>query len=183
MKLPTARIEEAAAEKDIRYYLNGVYVDAERGRLVATDGHILACHVHEPNGQKSAIVPIDVVKAARVGGRKATLEIRAVTEEHTNQPMFEATNGRTGAVLRNQPIDGKFPEYQRVIPEKPAGEPTITLNAELLVRLQRALSEKPASESGVKLWITDDKHAAIYVETTDHAETGAVGVIMPMRNK
>ena len=180
MKLPEAKIEMAAAKDGNRYALCGVHVDVEAGRLVATDGHILAEHMYTPeNGETSGIIPLEVIKAARVGGQNASMEI----ERYTNEGGVEcaqAVNTRQHTSVSVAMIDGKFPDYKRVIPEKPAGPPTVVFNAHTLARLQDALTAN--KYIGVRLWVTGPSDA-IYVEAVDHAETGAVGVLMPIREK
>ena len=181
MKLPEARIEYAAGNGDVRYYLNGIYLDSEAKQMVATNGHILACVPYEPeNGDASEIVPVELVKAARVGGAKASDAISQRQGEN-NVTQFSTikwdTKSKQYLELSMPAIDGKFPDYKRVTPDKPSGDPTITLNADLLADLQAALcAGKTAS---VSLWVTDDK-SSVYVEGTG-SETGAYGVIMPKR--
>ena len=71
---------------------------------------------------------------------------------------------------------------RRAIPKKPSGHPDLCLNAELLVRLQRALSGHP--NTGVKLWLPKEELSAIYVEPTathEDDDPDAFGVIMSMR--
>ena len=187
MQLPHAKIEAAAGTNDIRYYLNVVHVDADKSRLVATDGHILAVHKVDLNGDKSAIVPVEAFKAARSGGRKEASPIELNPEPETDDPVhadYMVYNHRKKDVEYFTPIDGIFPNVDRVIPEKPTGPPDIILDAELLVRLQRALTANE-NNPGVKLWLGEDSLAAIYVEPTRvHAndDPDAFGVIMPMRS-
>ena len=180
MKLPESRIERAAGNGDVRYYLNGIYLDSEAKQMVATNGHILACIPYEPeNGDASEIVPVELVKAARVGGAKASDAISQRQGEN-NVTQFSTmkwdAKSKQYLELSMPAIDGKFPDYTRVVPDKPSGDPTITLNADLLADLQAALSNNGL----ISLWITGPQDA-IYAEPVGDAPTGTCGVIMPTR--
>ena len=104
-----------AARKDTRYYLNGVLFEMTPGccRVVATDGHTLAvATVYDDTiaENKSVIVPIDVI--ARLPKAKTVdfdfsadvVSIRA-----------------DGVELKTPPIDGRFPQWRRIIPATVSG--------------------------------------------------------------
>jgi DNA polymerase III subunit beta len=103
------------AQQDVRYYLNGMLleIDALSLRAVATDGHRLAlCETALSAKAKSAqqvIVP-----------RKGVLELqRILTEEGTAEVAIGTNHVRAqiGDVrFTSKLIDGRFPEYSRVIP-------------------------------------------------------------------
>jgi DNA polymerase-3 subunit beta len=103
------------AQQDVRYYLNGMLleIDAMSLRAVATDGHRLAlCETALAAKAKSAqqvIVP-----------RKGVLELqRVLTEEGTAELAIGSNHVRAqiGDVrFTSKLIDGRFPEYSRVIP-------------------------------------------------------------------
>lgn len=96
----------ASANKDIRYYLNGVFIECgdDAVILVATDGHRLhAGHVSVADpvrAGQSWIVPIDALKKALTGYRAATIDL---------------DNARVGNVTYT-PVDGRFPDWRRVVP-------------------------------------------------------------------
>lgn len=105
----------AMANQDVRYYLNGMLWEISPTELVlvATDGHRLAMatqHGVEANGEKQIILPRKaVLEVARlmVGG-EATVAIE-LGDSH-----FKATSG--DFVFLSKLVDGKFPDYSRVIP-------------------------------------------------------------------
>lgn len=125
MKRLIARVQYAMASQDIRYYLNGMLLalhDHEL-RLVATDGHRLA-YVTEP------LAPEEIEyhgsgEAARLEAilpRKTVLELsRQLNDEEgrleialsQTQAKFSFANVEFLSKL----IDGKFPDYERVIPQ------------------------------------------------------------------
>jgi DNA polymerase-3 subunit beta len=107
----------AMAQQDVRYYLNGMYLEIKAGRLrfVATDGHRLALCTAPGElaaEDKSVIVPRKgILELARLldGEGSVTLivgsnHIRAVTDQFT---------------FTSKLVDGKFPEYERVLPKSP----------------------------------------------------------------
>ncbi len=111
------RTQFAMAQQDVRYYLNGMLleVDAKTVRTVATDGHRLAVSEAECDLQESENLQILIP-------RKAVLELyRMLTEEQAKTVEVEAgvnhVRMHLGTMLfTSKLIDGKFPDYQRVIP-------------------------------------------------------------------
>src|SRR5919108_3931067 len=110
-----ALVQYAMAQQDIRYYLNGLLMVVEDGALkvVATDGHRLAfaaLKLGSPLPRQEAIVP-----------RKTVLELGKLLAD-SDQPVkieIAATQAAFsfGAIdLVSKLIDGKFPDYTRVIP-------------------------------------------------------------------
>ncbi|WP_440996684.1 DNA polymerase III subunit beta [Arhodomonas sp. SL1] len=110
----------AMALQDVRYYLNGMLLELESSHLrsVATDGHRLAIADLEVqlelSGARQVIVP-----------RKGVQEVLRLLE-HSDEPVrVELGDNHVRAHLRgirftSKLIDGRFPEYQRVIPEASA---------------------------------------------------------------
>jgi DNA polymerase-3 subunit beta len=107
------------AQQDVRYYLNGMLleIDTQLLRAVATDGHRLAlCETGlEAKAQTSqqVIVP-----------RKGVLELQRVLTEEGSAELAIGTNhvrAQIGDIrFTSKLIDGRFPEYSRVIPAVPA---------------------------------------------------------------
>ncbi len=107
----------AMANQDVRYYLNGLLLEVGNKRLrsVATDGHRLAlCDVgleHGGNSQQQVIIP-----------RKGVLELNKMLSGEGEVRVSIGTNHVRveQAALRftSKLIDGRFPEYERVIPKE-----------------------------------------------------------------
>ena len=108
----------AMAQQDVRYYLNGMLWELEEDKLrvVATDGHRLAmCTLPEKvavkgDGQAQVIIP-----------RKGVLELgRLLMEEQEEVSIVIGTNHiravTEGFTFTSKLVDGKFPDYQRVLP-------------------------------------------------------------------
>jgi DNA polymerase-3 subunit beta len=108
----------AMAQQDVRYYLNGMLLETEGTalRAIATDGHRLAlCEAQLESRVKSAqqvILP-----------RKAVLELQRILGSERNIELAIGTNhvrAQIGDVrFTSKLIDGRFPEYGRVIPAAP----------------------------------------------------------------
>jgi DNA polymerase-3 subunit beta len=116
MKRLLALVQYAMAQQDIRYYLNGLLLIAKGNELivVATDGHRLA-YASETLGE--VLAPIDVILP-----RKTILELSRQLSD-SDDPL-EITLTPTQArfqfgdiELVSKLIDGKFPDYERVIPQ------------------------------------------------------------------
>jgi DNA polymerase-3 subunit beta len=107
------------AQQDVRYYLNGMLleIDGAMLRAVATDGHRLAlCEATLESKAKSSqqvIVP-----------RKGVLELQRVLNDEGIAAVAIGTNhvrAQIGDVrFTSKLIDGRFPEYSRVIPAAPS---------------------------------------------------------------
>jgi DNA polymerase-3 subunit beta len=106
----------AMAQQDIRYYLNGLLLvtDQDAVRVIATDGHRLAyCHTEVPGAalaRNEVIIP-----------RKTVLELQRLLGD-TDEPVqidvaANQVRLRFGDVeMLSKLVEGKFPDYQRVIP-------------------------------------------------------------------
>ncbi len=119
LKTLIERTHFAMANQDVRYYLNGLLLEAGGGRLraVATDGHRLAlCDVAaetEPaDWQQQVIAPRKGVQELLRLLDEA--EVPAVLKLGANHIQAEVD----GIRLTSKLIDGKFPDYQRVIPRE-----------------------------------------------------------------
>jgi DNA polymerase-3 subunit beta len=110
-----ALVQYAMAQQDIRYYLNGLLMVVEEGslKLVATDGHRLAYAALKIGGElprQEVIVP-----------RKTVLELTKLLAD-SDDPVNIELSGTQAAFsfgtieLVSKLIDGKFPDYTRVIP-------------------------------------------------------------------
>lgn len=106
----------AMAQQDVRYYLNGLLleVNADELRAVATDGHRLAtCGVPaqlEVESKTQVIVPRKAVLelAKLMTDPEATVELK-LSSNHVRAQVGEYT-------FTSKLVDGKFPDYERVIP-------------------------------------------------------------------
>lgn len=111
-----ARVQYAMAVQDIRYYLNGMLLSLQNGKLIvaATDGHRLA--VETTDLELRVEETIDVILP-----RKAVTElVKQLDENAPVEIQVSATQisfQQPGFALRSKVVDGKFPDYQKVIPQ------------------------------------------------------------------
>jgi DNA polymerase-3 subunit beta len=131
------QVHFAMAVHDIRYYLNGILFIAEGKTLtlVATDGHRLAL----AQAQLETEVP---TKQEVILPRKTVLELqRLLKVDDTAIDMRFANNQAkfafSGMEFVTKLVEGKFPDYNRVIPKNHKNAVTLG-RAPLLSSLQRA---------------------------------------------
>ncbi len=111
-----ARVQYAMAVQDIRYYLNGMLLSVQADRLVvaATDGHRLA--LDATTLDQSHEQGLDVILPRKTAQELIKLlddsDTAVEVQLSRNQVMFAQSEFE----LRSKVVDGKFPDYQRVIP-------------------------------------------------------------------
>jgi DNA polymerase-3 subunit beta len=109
----------AMAQQDVRYYLNGMLweLNDKQLRVVATDGHRLAMctlpHKVGVEGDTQVILP-----------RKGVLELsRLLLDEEAEIVIVIGSNHIRATTndftFTSKLVDGKFPDYQRVLPRNP----------------------------------------------------------------
>jgi DNA polymerase-3 subunit beta len=126
----------AMAQQDIRYYLNGLLliVDGKNVIAVATDGHRLAfCQVatEQDFAKQEVIIP-----------RKTIIELQRLLDETDEPVQLEIANNQVKLTfadieLISKLVEGKFPDYTRVVPKGYKNNFTIGRD-QLLRSLQRA---------------------------------------------
>lgn len=120
----------AMAQQDVRYYLNGILMEisSDNIKLVATDGHRLALSETSLDtgvaDEKQIIIP-----------RKAVLELSRLLDSDDSQVKCVLSQNHLrvetdALVFTTKLIDGKFPDYQRVIPVD--GNKTMEVDRETL---------------------------------------------------
>lgn len=147
-------VQYAMAQQDIRYYLNGLLLMIEDAQLkvVATDGHRLAF----------ALLPLEVQQERKevILPRKVVLELARLLEDSDEPVTIEILQNQvrftfSSVVLVSKVVDGKFPDYNRVIPT--GYEKQFDINRlQLLHSLQRASILSNEKFRGVRLILTAD---------------------------
>lgn len=145
-------VQYAMAQQDIRYYLNGLLLLVEENylRVVATDGHRLAfalMKLQAPQAKTEVILPrkvvLELVRLLNDSDEPVTVEILQ------NQVRFSFSD----VILVSKVVDGKFPDYNRVIPT--GYEKQFVINRVLLLQtLQRASILSNEKFRGVRLILT-----------------------------
>jgi DNA polymerase-3 subunit beta len=108
-------VQYAMAQQDIRYYLNGLLMVLEEKHLkvVATDGHRLAF--------ASLKLPAELPRQEAIVPRKTVLELVKLLGDSDDEVKVELSAAQAafsfGSIeLVSKLVDGKFPDYTRVIP-------------------------------------------------------------------
>src|SRR6202046_444123 len=145
------------AQQDVRYYLNGMLleIDGAMLRAVATDGHRLAlCEAALEAKAKTSqqiIVP-----------RKGGLELQRVLTDEGTAAVAIGTNhvrAQIGDVrFTSKLIDGRFPEYSRVIPAAPGAA----------IRADRDILRQALQRTAI---LSNEKYRGIRINVRNNAIT------------
>lgn len=149
------RTQFAMAQQDVRYYLNGLLIEIGQGELkaVATDGHRLAVATEAFQGN-------DEVQGQYILPRKTVLELARLLDKEEADVQLELsptqlTVTTDATTLVSKLVDGKYPEYQRVIPEN--GDRQVRADRESVrTALARAAILSNEKFRGVRLGFTAD---------------------------
>lgn len=125
----TQRTYFAMAQQDVRYYLNGMLLEIKDSYInaVATDGHRLSFNAVPTtmNGEAlQVILP-----------RKAVIELMRLLEDDEQLVNLQVSNNyiritSTDFTFTAKLIDGRFPDYEKVLPR--GGDKSITIDRETL---------------------------------------------------
>jgi len=190
-------LAKCCAQKDVRYYLNGVHMGAEK--MTTTNGHIMmqATYLqHDTDdfpfndgvpvceGTDDKIVPITAVNAAIRNATKDGLPILdqtiVISSPSSKAVSLVSTDLEVEKVTNSKTVDGTYPDVEAVMQADSGKEVHfVGVNPEYLIALGQAC--KAVGATGVKLMITD-KDGAVRFEAHDpHTNVDLAGVIMPMR--
>ncbi len=141
------------AQQDVRYYLNGLLLETQESvlRAVATDGHRLALSemtLSSPAKAGQVILPRKgVLELQRILGTEGEIEL-AIGSNHVRAQVGDIR-------FSSKLIDGRFPEYGRVIPSNPSKR--VEADRELLRQaLQRTAILSNEKYRGIRLGVKTD---------------------------
>ncbi len=145
-------VQYAMAQKDIRYYLNGLLLVMEENYLkaIATDGHRL--------GFSLISLKVSQEKKEIILPRKTVIELTKQLKDNEEPVLIEILKNQirfifSNVVLVSKVVEGKFPDYNRVIPT--GYHRQIEVNRLLLLQtLQRASILSNEKFRGVRLILT-----------------------------
>jgi DNA polymerase-3 subunit beta len=146
-----AKTHFSMAQQDVRYYLNGTLLetDGKMLRTVATDGHrlaiaeaALATGGKTVNPQQVIVPRKGVLELTRILGSSGDVEI-AIGVNHIRLQIGDVR-------FTSKLIDGKFPEYGRVIPANP-GKTIVVAREALRAALQRTAILSNEKYRGVRV--------------------------------
>jgi DNA polymerase-3 subunit beta len=172
-----------SGKKDIRYYLNGIYVEFNKYNtiFVATDGHrLLSAAIYNKETQHGrntigAVIPNETIESLLKV--KSSINAAIISFQVENNIVKKINIVSDSVKLETLPIDGKYPDFRRVFPDSISNE-VGHYNFAYLNDFDKAAQYI----SGVKnakaiLSQNGDKAALVSLDYQD-----CVGVICPLRN-
>jgi DNA polymerase-3 subunit beta len=177
---------QLAASKDIRYYLNGMLCEVSERQtvMVATNGHMMGAYRHELSTDRNEcgaplaiIIPRDALES--IGAKGAPLLIvRARDDGRYDLCDLSADTVRTFAA-----VDGKFPDWRRVMPRGPVGAsaedlPFAQFDPQYVQAFAKA-AKAFGCRYGSALKIGHRGQSSACIEISGHP--GFFGVLMPLR--
>lgn len=184
-----------SADNDIRRYLCGVYLDTQRGKVVATDGHRMMVATARGvmcKAGAAVIIPNELLDAAlkQFGGEYARGKSLGacdvvVTIDGPQNSLSIATP--TGHVT-GRPLDGQFPDWRKVVPKGDEeglldGAPAV-LNSDYVTEacaafaIARNISKAKAGHHAVRV-LQRGEFPSIVCDT----DPDMVVIIMPLRDR
>jgi DNA polymerase-3 subunit beta len=148
------QVEFAMAQQDIRYYLNGLLFEvvANRLNIVGTDGHRLSftsTELKQNYDKQDVILPrktvIELIKLLDDSDEDVQIELAS------NQVNFSFSHFK----LISKVIDGKFPDYNRVIPTGHQNSFT-TDRVGVLLAMQRASILSNEKYRGIRMVLSNN---------------------------
>ncbi|MDH7944265.1 DNA polymerase III subunit beta [Pseudohongiella sp. SYSU M77423] len=166
----------AMAQQDVRYYLNGMLFEVGPSwfRVVATDGHRLAMHT---SGVETGVEELQQI----IVPRKGVLELsRLLSEPEEDQLvlMFGLSHVRvklTDFTFTSKLVDGKFPDYQRVLP-KGGDKVVLGDRSELRQAFNRASILSNEKYRGVHLQFNNDELKVVANNPEQEEAEDTVGI-------
>ena len=177
-------ISHLSATKDIRFYLNGILVEATKTHttLVATDGHVLGVYKNEEENEIPEetkfefILPNDTLKnlkSAIIKGELISLEFEPDETSKVNSVIIKSLS----ITLTTQTIDAKFPDWRRVLPRETTNE-LGHYNPELPARFIKVAKEFGKKPDNINLHQNGTSAAALTIDGVENF----MGVVMPTRH-
>lgn len=150
----------AMAQQDVRYYLNGLLLEisGKTLRAVATDGHRLALDETDIDTDVQETIQIIVP-------RKGITELMRLLQDDDSEVEIQISTNHirlknNGSCFTSKLIDGRFPDYQRVIPEL-SDTPVSADREELKHSLTRASILSNEKYRGVRIILSENSLRAL----------------------
>lgn len=160
----------AMASQDVRFFLNGVLLVVNHKMVcaVATDTHRLAyCETElsaDSGAQIESIIP-----------RKTVRELTRILPEDDTPVIVQMTDTQIcfkfdNVSFMSKLVEGKFPDYRRVLPSEDATPRKITLNREALMNVLRRIAIMITDKFNGVRWILDGKELRIQSANNNEEE-------------
>ena len=166
-----------AAKKDIRYYLQGVYINVahrDYATVCGTDGHVLFAGRATIENMAGDLLPFNMI---------VPLDVAKKIDKKAHAVILESLPDGTYLLdgTRFAPLDGRFPDYSRVIPligqVQPESAKPGHFDYALIVRGNDALNAYYGGKAKVYPLEQRGNDSAVM----HNGENVAVVVVMPMR--
>lgn len=148
------KTQYSMAAQDVRYYLNGLLllVEGKELRAVATDGHRLAF--------ASVEIDTDLPRQELILPRKTVLELNRLLLDNEEPLNITLASNQVrfafgSVVLVSKLIDGKFPDYERVVPATLKNHMTVSRQT-LIQPLNRAAILTNEKFRGIRVVLGDN---------------------------
>ena len=148
------KTQYSMAAQDVRYYLNGLMllVEGKELRAVATDGHRLA--------YASVEIEADLPRQELILPRKTVLELNRLLVDNDEPLKITLASNQIrfafgSVVLVSKLIDGKFPDYERVVPATLRNHMTVGRQA-LMQAMTRAAILTNEKFRGVRVVLSEN---------------------------
>jgi hypothetical protein len=180
-------IAATAAVSDIRFYLKGVYFEANSTstRLVSTDGHCLGIYQsaqpdNKVSGAINFIMPADIIKMLKPAPKSYDEVTITIARNSTSNPDL-ITGGTIqaagGAVITWGAIDAKYPDYIRVLPKGEATGEAAHYHPSIVQKFVKAAKLLSKQRDPVPAIVFNGHGGAL----VDIGVDNYAGVIMPCR--
>ena len=195
--VPAAHVNaalQAVSDEKARYYLCGLFFDA-RGFIVATNGHILFAarcsdagkladcrpsYAAPDSAMAGVIVPTDALaQAIKAAGRSKGPDMTVERDAHGQWWILHG-NARVAFT----PVDGTFPDWQRVVPTAPETLTPAHYDPRYIAaigNMSKALRDG-RKDGATFFTLHQDGEAPALVTFGDGPRTDCLAVIMPRRN-
>jgi DNA polymerase-3 subunit beta len=162
------RTHFAMGQQDVRYYLNGMFLEVSEGvlRTVATDGHRLAL-----NAISAPVIDSSVIQV--ILPRKGVLELMRLLENDETEINVSVGSNHVrittpSFTFTSKLIDARYPDYEKVVPK--GGDKTILVAAEAFKQaLQRAAILSNEKYHGVRVQLRNGV-MKLFASNAEHEE-------------
>ena len=187
LKYLNALAKHIAPKTEIRYHLVSVQFEVtDAGRYyVATDGHkLVAIRESRQDGDVNGeyLIPREVIMGIKLEPREVIMGIKLDKRYKVEMAEFQCDNGKAsitycGTETRFGLVDGKFPDWRRVIPATTSGE-IAQYNPDYLVSVRDCAAATVGIGKYSGLYMAHNGNSAGLYQANS---VDFIGVIMPLR--
>lgn len=161
------------ASKDVRYYLDGIFISAEHGQAVATNGRML----YYSDIEAGDLIKDVIFEAVKI---PASVSFVTISEYSDDNNVLLTLYGKSNQLVSQhicKIIDGRYPDYKAIIPngaDALTGFNTFSFDALYLAKLQVIFGKEPVTFK----MANNTRCARVY--SSAHANMGEA-ILMPCR--